>query len=210
MRIRIRLMQGEDVPQIVAIEQSWDYLSKWGEEGYRGVLSQPRIYACLVAEDLELDMPNENPTAGTGGAVPEKGYAEPSALTTPARRAKRGLIRSQEIVPLQKSLAPVLGGSIIAGFAILALLIDHCALCNLVVRPSYLSKKVGYSLLQQCFEVARQCNIEEVLLEVRQSNHRAIEFYEKNGFRIISLRKNYYRNPPEHAWIMEKRVDRSS
>lgn len=210
MRIEIRLMQAEDVPQIVAIEQSWDYLSKWGEEGYRGVLCQPRIYACLVAEDLEPNTPAEHSTPGEQTSVPAKGSAERSTMITSVPRARRALVQPRPMQPLQKNLSPVLESRLIAGFSILALLIDHCALCNLVVRPSYLSKKVGYSLLQRCFDVVRRCNMQEVLLEVRQSNRRAIEFYEKNGFRVISLRKNYYRHPPEHAWIMEKRLDKSS
>jgi ribosomal protein S18 acetylase RimI-like enzyme len=37
--------------------------------------------------------------------------------------------------------------------------------------------------------------ITRMLLEVEQSNHHAIEFYKRNGFRIISERKNYLPKP---------------
>ncbi len=163
-----------------------------------------------MAYDLEPNTPAEHSTPGGQTSVPAKGSAERSTMITSVPRARRALVQPRPMQPLQKNLSPVLESRLIAGFSILALLIDHCALCNLVVRPSYLSKKVGYSLLQRCFDVVRRCNMQEVLLEVRQSNRRAIEFYEKNGFRVISLRKNYYRHPPEHAWIMEKRLDKSS
>jgi ribosomal-protein-alanine N-acetyltransferase len=155
MKIEIRLMQSDDLPQVIAIEQTWPYLSKWGQEGYRTVLSNPRIYTCLVAEDANADSS---------------------------------------------------GHPVIAGFAILALLIDHCELCNLVVPPEYISKKVGYLLLQQCIEVSQHLGVSGIFLEVRQSNHRAIHFYEKNGFQIAAERKNYYRDPPEDAWVMERRM----
>jgi len=158
MKIEIRLMQSDDLPQVIAIEQTWPYLSKWGQEGYRTVLSNPRIYTCLVAEDANGD----------------------SSRTLP----------------------------VIAGFAILALLFDHCELCNLVVPPEYISRKVGYLLLQQCIEVSQHLGISRIFLEVRQSNLRAIHFYEKNGFQITSQRKNYYRDPPEDAWVMERRITR--
>ena len=39
-----------DVSQVVAIENCWDYLSKWGEEGYLRVLREPYVYCPLVAE----------------------------------------------------------------------------------------------------------------------------------------------------------------
>ena len=155
MKIAIRRMELGDLPQVVAIENCWSYLSKWGEAGYRAVMSDPRVYTCLVAEDT----------------------AAPSQP------------------------------SVIVGMAVVAQLIDDCELCNLVVLPEYLSKRVGYSLLQASVEVAQYFKISRMLLEVRQSNHHAIEFYKRNGFRIISERKNYYLNPSENAWVMERAVE---
>lgn len=155
MNIIVRVMQVSDIPEVVSIENSWSFLSQWGEEGYQRVLRDSRIYACLVAEDLD----------------PE-GNQSRSAL---------------------------------AGLAVLAVLIDFCELCNLVVQPAYLSKKVGYRLLRSCLEIARHEGIPKMFLEVRTSNLRAIEFYKANGFQVVSKRKNYYRNPTEDAWIMERR-----
>jgi ribosomal-protein-alanine N-acetyltransferase len=155
MKIAIRRMELGDLSQVVAIENCWSYLSKWGEAGYRAVMSDPRVYTCLVAEDA-------------------------------ATSSRRGAI---------------------VGMAVVAQLIDDCELCNLVVLPEYLSKRVGYSLLQASVEVAQYLKISRMLLEVRQSNHRAIEFYKRNGFRIISERKNYYLNPSENAWVMERAVE---
>jgi ribosomal-protein-alanine N-acetyltransferase len=156
MNIQIRLMQETDLPQVVAIENCWLYLSKWGRDGYRRVMQDARIYTCLVAEDVEPDHSPEKP--------------------------------------------------VIAGFAVLALLIEYSELCNIVVTPEYLSKKVGYRLLQRCLEHSEHFGTPRIVLEVRISNQRAIRFYEKNGFSIASRRKNYYRNPPEDAWVMERKL----
>ena len=158
MNIAIRRMAAEDVPLIVGIENRWSFLSKWREEGYRAVMCNPRVYTCLVAEDLK-----------------------PETSDRP----------------------------VVVGLSVLAQLIDHCELCNLVVSPEYLSKGIGYQLLQQCLEAARYFQIPRMLLEVRQSNVRAIEFYKTNRFRIMSERKNYYLNPRENAWVMERPVDRA-
>ncbi len=42
-----------------------------------------------------------------------------------------------------------------------------------------------------------------VWLEVRESNHKAISFYEKNGFARIQTRNHFYENPREHAILMK-------
>jgi ribosomal-protein-alanine acetyltransferase len=206
MKTEIRLMRVEDLPQVLEIEQSWEYLSKWGEEGYRTVLSDPRVYACLVAEDTEAEMPAENTLLQKEGVdlCSQSRCSEP----TPSPLPGRGIAPSRQPLLSQRIVSSLPEERVLAGFAIMALLIDHCELCNLVVRPAYLSRKVGYSLLQQCFGIARECGIARLFLEVRQSNRRAIEFYERNGFQITSQRKNYYRNPPEHAWVMEKRLEK--
>lgn len=154
--VEIRWMLESDVTQVVAIENCWDYLSKWGEEGYLRVLREPYVYCPLVAEV----------------------------------KLSRTLSRSE---PPQ-----------LVGVAVLALMVDHGELCNLVVPPRFLGKEVGQQLLGRCLDVVRQRELKRVFLEVRRSNGRAIRFYQRNGFKMISRRKNYYRNPLEDAWVMER------
>ena len=153
----VRLMQEQDIPGVVALENSWDYLSKWGEQGYRAAMANPFIYYCFVAE-------------AEGAATPEE--------------------RSHEL----------------AGFAIIAQLFDHSELCNIIVAPQYLSKNVGQELLQTCINLSERLGLPRMLLEVRQSNVRAIQFYNKNGFHMIAERKDYYMNPRENAWVMERTI----
>ena len=50
MKLKIRRMVEADLARVVAIENCWDYLSKWGEEGYLKVLREPYLYCPLVAE----------------------------------------------------------------------------------------------------------------------------------------------------------------
>ena len=124
MRIEVRWMLESDVARAVAIENCWDYLSKWGEQGYRNVLRHPYVYCSLVAE-AKLSHP-------------------------PSRSRPRAVV----------------------GLAVLAMLVDHGELCNLIVLPQYLGKAVGQQLLNHCLEVARQRALNRVFLEVRHSNRR--------------------------------------
>lgn len=50
MKVNIRLMLESDIPQVVAIENCWTYLSKWEREGYRKILQNSYVYYSLVAE----------------------------------------------------------------------------------------------------------------------------------------------------------------
>ena len=153
----IRPMQKQDIPEIIGLENSWDYLSKWGEQGYRAAMDNSFIYSCFVAE-------------ADWAATPEK--------------------------PSYK----------FAGLATLAQLFDHSEICNIIVAPPYLSKGVGKELLQTCVNIAEKLGLPRMLLEVRESNERAIRFYKKNGFYKIAERKDYYTDPRENAWVMEKTI----
>ena len=151
----IRTMLEEDLPEIIALENCWDFLSKWGTQGYLAAINNPFIYSCFIAET-------------------------------------RGPMNSE--------------GSLyqFAGLAILAQMFDHSEICNIIVAPSLLSKGVGQELLRTCLELSEKLGLPRVLLEVRQSNKRAIRFYERNGFQKIAERKDYYSDPKENAWVMER------
>jgi ribosomal protein S18 acetylase RimI-like enzyme len=51
---------------------------------------------------------------------------------------------------------------------------------------------LGRFLLNQAVACARGLGMESVLLEVRPSNTRALEIYERYGFKQIGRRKGYY------------------
>ena len=48
VKVNVRLMLKSDIPQVIAIENYWDYLSKWGKEGYTKVLQNSYIYYSLL------------------------------------------------------------------------------------------------------------------------------------------------------------------
>lgn len=58
-------------------------------------------------------------------------------------------------------------------------------------------KGAGSTFLKRVFEQLKQENINELLLEVRPSNKRALRAYEKLGFLQINTRPSYYSNGEE-------------
>jgi len=88
----------------------------------------------------------------------------------------------------------VLGGQIAA--------VTDAEIYNIAVSPQEQRKGLG-QMLFDAFQ--RECQIREVTtiwLEVRESNLRAIGFYEKNGFERVQTRPSFYDNPREHALLM--------
>ena len=71
---------------------------------------------------------------------------------------------------------------------------------NFCVDTIYQSKGYGNKLLNDFFN---QFEASSSILEVRSSNARAIHVYEKNGFKTIRIRKQYYSNG-EDALFMQK------
>ena len=56
-------------------------------------------------------------------------------------------------------------------------------------------------------ELLDKIKTKDIFLEVRESNQVAINFYKKNKFKEISVRKNYYSEPTENAIIMKLEVN---
>lgn len=65
-------------------------------------------------------------------------------------------------------------------------------LMDICVTPSEQGKGIAKQLLSQFIEYGEQQNVENLFLEVRESNTRAIALYERAGFIEMSVRKNYY------------------
>lgn len=76
---------------------------------------------------------------------------------------------------------------------------------DIVVKKQFRNKGVATNLLERAETDLKNQKTEKVFLEVRESNFTAISFYSKNGFKKISVRKNYYADG-ENALVMLKEL----
>ena len=83
-------------------------------------------------------------------------------------------------------------GEQMIAYAVAWKIVDEYHLANIAVDPTFRCIGIGSYLLDLLLARARQLGFANVLLEVRQSNKAAIDFYEKFGFHIVGRRKNYY------------------
>lgn len=78
---------------------------------------------------------------------------------------------------------------------------------NIAVAQGSRRKGVGRRLLGNAVKCFASSGCKTVWLEVRESNHNAIRFYENNGFTRATVRRNFYSNPVENAVVMRLTLD---
>ena len=88
----------------------------------------------------------------------------------------------------------------INGIMVYNLFYDRIEIEYIIVLEEYRKNGIGSKLLS---EIEKE-NINNITLEVRESNITAISFYEKNGYKIEAIRKNYYGN--EDGYLMMKEI----
>lgn len=95
----------------------------------------------------------------------------------------------------------------IIGFAGLMMVADEAELLYIATDLPYRKQGIGQMLLSKVVFDVTQKGGKRLLLEVRESNVDALSLYKKNGFTILSTRKNYYHAPVEDAIILEKIIE---
>ncbi len=101
-------------------------------------------------------------------------------------------------------LIPDQGTETLIGFFLARSIYDNLEILKLGVAPDFQRQGIGTGLMETAYTegIRRGCN--RCFLEVRKSNQTAIQFYYGHNFRIAGTRVNYYTDPVEDAWIMER------
>lgn len=81
---------------------------------------------------------------------------------------------------------------------------DSSEILNVAVRKPFQHCGIGQMIFDEIVCELEEKNIAEIWLEVRKSNAGAINFYQKNNFKMQFERKNYYANPSENAFVFRR------
>ena len=92
----------------------------------------------------------------------------------------------------------------VVGYAGMWLILDEAHINNICVQPEHRLRGYGKLLLDKLIWSAYKNGADSITLEVRASNEAAINLYKKFGFEIEGLRKRYYEDTGEDAFIMWK------
>lgn len=96
------------------------------------------------------------------------------------------------------------GHRALAGFLLARSIYEDLEILKVGVMPEYQRQGIGSHLMEYAYVEGLRRGCSRCFLEVRKSNQIAIQFYYRHNFRIAGTRLNYYSNPVEDAWIMER------
>lgn len=100
----------------------------------------------------------------------------------------------------------VKSGSTLVGFMDYWIVKEEVHLINIAVDPPYRRLHIATFLMNHLMEEGRQKGAGKIFLDVRGSNLAAIRLYEKFGFKKIGVRRRYYTDNGEDAWVMVKEL----
>jgi ribosomal-protein-alanine N-acetyltransferase len=95
----------------------------------------------------------------------------------------------------------------VLGYVVAWFVANEGQVANLAVAPSGWGTGIGRALLDASLHEARLREVDEVFLEVRDSNERARRLYGSRGFEEIGRRRQYYRRPVEDAIVLRRTLN---
>lgn len=185
LRYLVRPMTVADIAQVVEVEQE-SFPTMWPPTAFRRELQHNRLARYLVAVERREDRD------GGGDGSQAWGEGPPTGLG----RFLSSLHRRGPVPPAAAEREAVVG------FVGLWFLPDEAHIVAIAVRQSYRGRGIGEMLLISALELARREGQPMVSLECRVSNTVAISLYEKYGFRRVGLRRRYYSDNQEDAYIL--------
>lgn len=90
----------------------------------------------------------------------------------------------------------------VAAFCTVWIVQDELHINNVAVAPVHRGRGVGLALLRFVLRLAAGLGARRATLEVRRSNAPALKLYERLGFEVVGVRRNYYSAPVEDALIL--------
>jgi len=80
----------------------------------------------------------------------------------------------------------------VVGYCLYQQLFEQGEIFRIATHPDHQRQGIAAQLLERLFELLNGQGVESLLLEVRADNGPAIALYERYGFRVIHVRKDYY------------------
>lgn len=179
----LRPLESRDVPQVAEIERE-AFPTLWPPTPFQREL-QNNLARYLVATHPGLWYPTHI------GAKASEGQGR---LGRWLRGVRRWLSHDPDL-----SRGPT---ELVSGFVGLWFIADEAHITGIAVRARYQGRGIGELLLLGAIELAVARRTREITLEVRVSNQVAQALYAKYNFAVQSVRKGYYSDNHEDAYVM--------
>ncbi len=93
----------------------------------------------------------------------------------------------------------------VAGFMVYELNKTRLHMLNFAVAPQFRRLGVGSQMIRKLIGKLSAQRRSRIMLEVRETNLAAQLFFRENGFRAVSVLREYYEDTPEDAYLMQYR-----
>lgn len=120
--------------------------------------------------------------------------------------SKDDFIYELTVNPFSRNLVLEEHGDII-GYIGFWLLGDQTQITTVGIKKEMQGKGYSKQLMEACIAITKEQGYPNITLEVRISNKKAICLYEHFGFRIVAIRKNYYQDTHEDAYLMSREME---
>ena len=89
-----------------------------------------------------------------------------------------------------------------AGYLIFYYVLEEGEIARIATAHSVRRQGAASQMFRKLLDFCREQKITRIMLEVRENNEAARQFYGKCGFTKDGIRRNYYENPKENAVLM--------
>ncbi|MCB0359239.1 MAG: ribosomal protein S18-alanine N-acetyltransferase [Bdellovibrionales bacterium] len=96
--------------------------------------------------------------------------------------------------------------SSLVGYVLARRLVDEVHIVSIATAPSLHRQGIATMLMDSLRTEPQVAECERLLLEVRESNRAAIEFYLHEGFELLGKRPGYYADNGESALVLSRRL----
>jgi ribosomal-protein-alanine N-acetyltransferase len=182
----LRPMQVEDIAQVMEVEQQ-SFPTMWPATAFKRELERNRLARYLAVVERRAEPPRVGPMT-------------PAAAHVGLGRFLGGLrqfLSGDGVLP-----PPQERRELVVGFVGIWMLADEAHVVTIAVRDSHRRRGVGELLLIAAIETALRERQSVVTLECRVSNAAALRLYAKYGFQRVGLRRCYYSDNREDAYIL--------
>ena len=89
------------------------------------------------------------------------------------------------------------------GFIIYWVTFDSATICQIGVKKEFRRNHLGFKLMEEAFKEMDKEEVSTISLEVRVTNEPAIKFYEKIGFKKITIKEHYYDDGEDAIYMVK-------
>ena len=179
----VRPMKTDDIDQVLEVERD-AFPTLWPPTPFKREMRN-KLARYLVAVDEERAPPSSN-TASEGVGRGLFGWV---------RKLRRLLMYANREISYR-------GVDFVVGYLGIWSMVDDAHIVAVGVRGPYRRLGVGELMMIRSIEIAKAWGSRSITLEVRVSNFAAQALYEKYGFKKVGVRKRYYTDNQEDAYVM--------